>query len=1266
MATYNSSFSDSSEMVAGAKQYATGYIEKLATCGLLDRDEYMGKIKGVFDKWVDNANYSISFDDGIRYLPPGAGSADIEWLYGLFAPESEAGGSNDGYMLSADEYARRQDLIGDLNHIKDLIRITESINRYQFVDYDHREGAIKGLWANQAFFYGSEFNPDVYCSVSNYQVGLLEASYNELVDALYYGLALETRLKPYMDTIVMTPGGADLSGLKQMLADRWAEDRLAAYGDLADLVHSGGNVLRDLGWEPLDLLREWSAYAKNDPELSALMATLHVVEGAIGSSSRDIVLGNDAGESMRGHEGHDVIDGGKGNDNISGDLGDDTLLGGEGNDILYAGGGSDVLVGGVGNDYLYGEAGNDIYRFSRGDGQDNVGDYDTTAGNKDVIGLGAGISASDVRITRSGDYMILNIVGSTDKVTVFNYFYNDGDGGYLIEEIRFADGTVWDLNKVKELAIQSTDGNDTLYGYATADTICGGAGNDSIYGKAGDDLLRGDGGRDYLYGEAGSDTLEGGADDDILYGGDGSDVLRGDGGNDTLYGGEGSDIIIGGYGDDNLQGQGGNDIYRFGRGDGQDVIYGYDTTAGKKDVIELGAGISTSDIRVTRSGDSMTLNIVGSTDKITASNYFNGDGEGGYLIEEIRFADGTVWDLNKVKELAIQSADGNDTLYGYATADTISGGAGNDTIYGKAGDDLLRGDGGRDYLYGEAGNDTLEGGGDDDSLYGGEGSDVLMGKEGNDYLYGGGGSEVLTGGVGNDYLYGEAGNDVYRFGRGDGQDIVGENDTAAGNKDVIELGAGISTSDVRITRSGDYMILNIVGSTDKVTVSNYFYNDGDSGYLIEEIRFADGTVWDLNKVKELAIQSTDGNDTLYGYATVDTISGGAGNDYIYGKAGDDLLRGEGGRDYLYGDVGNDTLEGGGDDDNLYGGEGSDVLMGEEGNDYLYGGGGSEVLTGGVGNDYLYGEAGNDIYRFSRGDGQDIVGDYDTIAGNKDVIELGAGISTSDVRITRSGDYMILNIVGSTDKVTVSNYFYNDGDSAYLIEEIRFADGSVWDLNTIKSMAIKSTSGNDSLYGYATADTISGGAGNDYIYGKAGDDLLMGNDGQDYLYGEAGNDTLMGGAGNDYLYGGDGNDLLIGGLGNDSLQGNAGNDTYRLDRGDGQDSVYDYDTTAANVDTLVFGAGISTEQLWFRKVGSNLEVSIIGTEDKMTVSNWYSNNAYRVEQFKTHDGDVLTDGDVQTLVDAMAAFTVPVTGQTVLPDAYQQALAPVIAGCWDLA
>ena len=33
-------------------------------------------------------------------------------------------------------------------------------------------------------------------------------------------------------------------------------------------------------------------------------------------------------------------------------------------------------------------------------------------------------------------------------------------------------------------------------------------------------------------------------------------------------------------------------------------------------------------------------------------------------------------------------------------------------------------------------------------------------------------------------------------------------------------------------------------------------------------------------------------------------------------------------------------------------------------------------------------------------------------------------------------------------------------------------------------------------------------------------------------------------------------------------------------------------------------GIFANQIWLRKVSNNLEVSIIGTSDKMTISNWY--------------------------------------------------------------
>jgi hypothetical protein len=75
------------------------------------------------------------------------------------------------------------------------------------------------------------------------------------------------------------------------------------------------------------------------------------------------------------------------------------------------------------------------------------------------------------------------------------------------------------------------------------------------------------------------------------------------------------------------------------------------------------------------------------------------------------------------------------------------------------------------------------------------------------------------------------------------------------------------------------------------------------------------------------------------------------------------------------------------------------------------------------------------------------------------------------------------------------------------------------------------------------------------------------------------------------------------------------------------------------------------------------VSILGTDDKLTLNNWYSGGAYHVEQFKTSDSKVLLDSQVDVLVAAMAAFAPPAPGQTSLPADYQTALTPVIAANW---
>jgi len=140
-------------------------------------------------------------------------------------------------------------------------------------------------------------------------------------------------------------------------------------------------------------------------------------------------------------------------------------------------------------------------------------------------------------------------------------------------------------------------------------------------------------------------------------------------------------------------------------------------------------------------------------------------------------------------------------------------------------------------------------------------------------------------------------------------------------------------------------------------------------------------------------------------------------------------------------------------------------------------------------------------------------------------------------------------------------------------------------------------------------------------------------------------------------------MLIGGKGNDRLYGGTGNDTYHFTRGDGADVIHDYDTTAANTDILVFGPDITADQLWFRRVHSNLEVSVIGSSDKTTIENWYSGSAYRVEQFKTADGRLLLDTQVENLISAMASFNPPAAGQSTLPQNYHDALQGVIAANW---
>jgi hypothetical protein len=163
-------------------------------------------------------------------------------------------------------------------------------------------------------------------------------------------------------------------------------------------------------------------------------------------------------------------------------------------------------------------------------------------------------------------------------------------------------------------------------------------------------------------------------------------------------------------------------------------------------------------------------------------------------------------------------------------------------------------------------------------------------------------------------------------------------------------------------------------------------------------------------------------------------------------------------------------------------------------------------------------------------------------------------------------------------------------------------------------------GDAALLGGDGPDVMHGGAGDDEIASAAGNDLLDGGDGDDLLRGQGGNDMLAGGAGADRLVGGAGDDRLSGGAGNDRLSGGAGDDTFFFGRGDGHDRIT-ADGAPGDHDVVRFGPGIRLDQLGFHIAGHSLVIRIAGTDDTLTLENWFRWRSHGVDQFETDEAGI---------------------------------------------
>lgn len=499
-------------------------------------------------------------------------------------------------------------------------------------------------------------------------------------------------------------------------------------------------------------------------------------------------------------------------------------------------------------------------------------------------------------------------------------------------------------------------------------------------------------------------------------------------------------------------------------------------------------------------------------------------------------------------------------------------------------------------------------------------SEEIVGTKGNDIIYGNKGDDNIQGGEGDD---------TYVWDLGDGLDTI--TDYQGINR--IRFGTGISEDDVKIYAIGaDAKIVIKNDPTQGMIVKNFL---GDDHYHFKEFIFADGHVKDLANVGAI-YQVTAPNMTT---------AASKYDDIMYGSSGDDTLRGVEGDDELHGGEGDDTL---------YGGEGNDILYGGDGNDTLYGENGDDVLWGGAGDDWLEGGYGNDTYIWNLGDGMDRIED---MHGNT-TIQFGEGITRDMVTFRSDGEYFEILVDGDVSQgIRRYQWYLSDLDKPW---QLKFSDGSTMNL-TGSGLTFTQTDDNENITGTDYDDIIYANGGRDVVRAGGGDDLIYGGDGNDTLYGEAGDDEIHGGAGNDTIYGddrneisgfgndalygeegndslvgGNGDDLLVGGTGDDSLMGGNGDDTYVWNLGDGFDTIYE----DGGNDKIVFGDGISLDNLSITRSGSNLTINVNGASDQgINIYGQYV-SGWNVETLQFADGSSIDVEDaVAQMTQAMSTFGV---------------------------
>ena len=903
------------------------------------------------------------------------------------------------------------------------------------------------------------------------------------------------------------------------------------------------------------------------------------IENSVGSyttinagEGKDTVYNYADSISINGGAGNDSIysDSTSGEVSINGGTGDDTIKeygnnstinGGDDNDSIYHVGNNSSITGGNGDDTiiddyisgtnvnygntLNGGAGNDVIsvstrnryaiQYSQGDGNDTI----TGLNENDTLHITSGNISNSVA---SGNDVVLTV--GTGTITL-----KDAAGQSIyLKQGTTAAKVVTLPTTVNPYYVEGTNVADYIENTLNGATINALAGNDTIDNRGDEVSINAAAGNDCIYNRAVNVTIFSGTGNDSIkntQSGTHTKILAGDG-NDSIEGVAYYSTIDGGIDNDYISIAGSYNSMNAGAGN--DII-----------------GIMYSDyIGNTIKGGTGNDTIYGDTGGNYGVLYQYASGDGNDVIYNYKSADtvslsGVTYIRETVgNDVLISITSGGEILLKNASSKTVNIVGGIETVMAKftEGNDYYENVAANAILNGLSGKDTIDntnaavystidGGDGDDTIRNYANFVTINGGSGNDFIYNSSMLTTIKGGKGNDTVFigataaGKQGI-LYQYSSGDGNDLIYD----FSSYDTISLDTGLT-----YTRStvGNDVIVSIV-SGGAMTLS------GASGKTVNIVGgtptiinpFTTGNDYYSNTTGSTILNALAGNDTIENEASRVTINGDAGNDTITNSASSVVANGGAGSDYISNTASNVTIDGGTDNDTINSSGGS--INGGAGNDRISISGGG-TIKGGTGNDTIYSSSGSNgvLFQYAKGDGADVINNYKS----------ADTVSLSGVTYTRStvGNDVVVSVDGS-NSITLKNASNKTvnivGGTPTIINP--FTTGNDYYSNTTGSTILNALAGNDTIENEASRVTINGDAGNDTITNSASSVVANGGTGSDYISNTASNVTIDGGTDNDTIYNSEGNRVHINlGDGNDTMYA-TDNDNITVYGGAGSDSV----------------------------------------------------------------------------------------------------------------